>query len=261
MSCFAVELVRAALLAVPVDSSTGTGGLTQVLSRWSAEMPIWALWVSTVANGFVVVQMILVLVGVYQLWARRGERRQAEAAASALAQKAANYQAWQVVNSAQGKGGSGGRIDALQDLNQNAVSLAGVRLDGAWLERISLPGGRLSRASLRGANLRGADLHDADFSQADLTEADLVGADLRNANLRGATLAGAQLSTADIRSADLREIRDWQEIRSVSYLNIEAVRNAPPGFRQWVLERGGVEGTSATWAGHDPEHSKLFRAV
>ena len=39
------------------------------------------------------------------------------------------------------------------------------------------------------------------------------------------------------------------------------VDGAPAGFRQWVLERGGVEGTSATWAGHDPEHSKLFRAV
>ena len=33
--------------------------------------------------------------------------------------KQKHYQAWQVINSAQGKGGSGGRIDALEELHQD----------------------------------------------------------------------------------------------------------------------------------------------
>src|SRR5438309_2166833 len=35
--------------------------------------------------------------------------------------KQKHYQAWQVINTAQGKGGSGGRIEALQELNADGV--------------------------------------------------------------------------------------------------------------------------------------------
>src|SRR5579884_3419511 len=35
--------------------------------------------------------------------------------------KQRHYQAWQVINTAQGKGGSGGRIEALQELNEDGV--------------------------------------------------------------------------------------------------------------------------------------------
>jgi hypothetical protein len=41
--------------------------------------------------------------------------------------KQKHYQAWQVINTAQGKGGSGGRIEALQELNMDGVPLVGVR--------------------------------------------------------------------------------------------------------------------------------------
>ena len=40
--------------------------------------------------------------------------------------KQRHYQAWQVINTAQGKGGSGGRIEALQELNADGVPLVGV---------------------------------------------------------------------------------------------------------------------------------------
>ena len=50
--------------------------------------------------------------------------------------KAKHYQAWQVINSAHGNRGSGGRIDALRDLAQDGVSLAGVNLDRARLKRL-----------------------------------------------------------------------------------------------------------------------------
>src|SRR5262249_5971827 len=39
--------------------------------------------------------------------------------------KQKHYQAWQVVNTAQGKGGNGGRIEALEELNVDRVPLVG----------------------------------------------------------------------------------------------------------------------------------------
>jgi hypothetical protein len=46
--------------------------------------------------------------------------------------KQKHYQAWQVINTAQGKGGSGGRVAALQELNADGVPLVGVDLSGAF---------------------------------------------------------------------------------------------------------------------------------
>ena len=82
--------------------------------------------------------------------------RSANAAAAIQARKDSNLQAWQVINSAQGKGGSGGRADALHDLAKNGVSLAGVNVDGAWLEHVDLREASLQMASLMNANLHGA---------------------------------------------------------------------------------------------------------
>jgi hypothetical protein len=50
--------------------------------------------------------------------------------------KQKHYQAWQVINTAQGKGGSGGRIEALQELNADRVPLVGVDVSGAFLQGI-----------------------------------------------------------------------------------------------------------------------------
>lgn len=204
----------------------------------------WSVWLSIIANGTRVLELGVLGFAGYQVWANRGERQRAEAEAARVRQKAAEFQAWQVVNSAQGKGGSGGRIDALQDLNTHGVSLAGVRADGAWLERVQLPGAHLEASSFRGANLRGANLQRAFLGGADLADAALVGADLRGAVLKGATLRGALLATADLRGADLAQLLDWHEIRTMSYCNIDGIRNAPAGFRDWALEQGAVDALS-----------------
>ena len=52
--------------------------------------------------------------------------------------KLKHYQAWQVINTAQGKGGSGGRTDALHELNQDHVPLVGVDLSDAFLQNLDL---------------------------------------------------------------------------------------------------------------------------
>ena len=230
-------------------------------NSYSSEVPMWSFWLTAVANTLIIVQMMVVFAGVYQLWARREERRKAEAEAAALALKAANYQAWQVVNSAQGKGGSGGRIDALQDLNRNGISLAGVRLDGAWLEGIQLPGAHLPHAGLREANLSGADLQGANLMAADLTDANLVGANLRGAFLKGATVKGTQFGTADLAGADLQDLREWQGIRGASHADIEGVRNPPAGFKLWALEHGAVDATTPPSDDIDQNYSTHFRTL
>src|ERR1700740_1116372 len=47
--------------------------------------------------------------------------------------KLKHYQAWQVINTAQGKGGSGGRIEALTELNNDGQPLVGVDVSDAFL--------------------------------------------------------------------------------------------------------------------------------
>jgi pentapeptide repeat protein len=234
----------------PQPAGGGRGGTGQV--------PNWAFWLQQTWAG---AELLALLFAAYQLWARRAERRQAEAEAAAVALKAANYQAWSVVNTAQGKGGSGGRIDALQDLNRNGVSLAGVQLDSAWLVGIALPGARLDHASLRGAILTGANLQGANLEAADVTGADLRGADLRGAFLKGVALAEAQLGTADLRNADLENVRNWREIRSASYLQIEGVRHAPAGFCEWAIGEGAVEGMGPVGESAETGFSTHFKAV
>jgi hypothetical protein len=123
--------------------------------------------------------------------------------------KQAHYAAWQVINAAYGQHSNGGRIEALQDLNRDHVSLVGLAADHAYLASINLPKASLGDASLQGANLFGANLQGADLGNADLQEADLgranlQGANLGNANLQEAFLFGANLQGANLGNANLQ---------------------------------------------------------
>ena len=171
-----------------------------------------------------------------------------------------HYQAWQVINTAQGKGGSGGRIEALQELNADKVPLVGVDASAAFLQGIHLEHANLLRADLSAADLRGsvldaahldyANLHFANFrdsnlERAVLSNANLSDADLVDAHLAGAKLDGADLSSADLRNADLNSIA-WQQIAAIKSANIAGVKNAPTGFREWALKNGAVENATPT---------------
>ncbi len=170
-----------------------------------------------------------------------------------------HYQAWQVINTAQGKGGSGGRIEALQELNADKVPLVGVDASAAFLQGIHLEHANLLRADLSAADLRGsalasahldyANLHFANFrgsnlqravfSNANMSDTDLVGT-----NLDGAKLDGVDLSSADLRNADLQSIA-WQQIAAIKSANIAGIKNAPRGFREWALKNGAIENAAA----------------
>jgi uncharacterized protein YjbI with pentapeptide repeats len=177
------------------------------------------------------------------------------------ARKDSNYQAWQVINSAQGKGGSGGRPDALCDLNRNGISLAGVNLDGAWLEQVDLRGASLQMASFEHANLHGAQLQGATLTGANFRGATLVAASLAGASLQGADFTGARLSAADLSEADLYNAKGLRDC-TLAYTNIEGIRRAPSGFREWALEQGAVnQATESAEIPVDASHSTVFRRL
>ena len=168
--------------------------------------------------------------------------------------KQKHYQAWQVINTAQGKGGSGGRIEALQELDEDGVPLVGVDVSGAFLQGVRLPRAGLGRANFNGVDARSGDFQKADFTAANLhsgnfrrsdlagailQDADLGEADFCRANLSGADLAGATLDGADLGNTDLANIR-WQQIKSVKGTTLEQVRNAPPGLLEWAGQHGAI---------------------
>jgi hypothetical protein len=68
--------------------------------------------------------------------------------------KLRHYQAWQVINTAQGKGGSGGRIEALQELNEDKVPLVGVDVSSAFLQGLRLEHANLLRSDFSAATSR-----------------------------------------------------------------------------------------------------------
>ncbi|HEX6494607.1 MAG TPA: pentapeptide repeat-containing protein [Acidobacteriaceae bacterium] len=168
--------------------------------------------------------------------------------------KQKHYQAWQVINTAQGKGGSGGRIEALQELNSDGVPLVGVDVSSAFLQGLKLERANLLRSDFSAADLRRSDLQFADFTNANLhsanfresalehasfQSADMTDTDLWGSNLTGAKLDDADMSGADLRFADLRNIQ-WKQLKKVTAANIAGVKNAPNGFVEWALKNGAL---------------------
>jgi len=185
-----------------------------------------------------------VLIAVIFYFAESGDR---------LKQK--HYQAWQVINSAEGKGGNGGRIEALEELNADGISLVGVNLSSAFLMGVRLPKAKLARADFNGADARqailiGANIDDANLRTANFRQAQLQGAslarsflndaDLTGADLRNADLTAATLDNADLHGADLQGLK-WSSLQSVKGANIFGVTNAPAGFEAWMAANGAIK--------------------
>ncbi|MGA7130386.1 MAG: pentapeptide repeat-containing protein [Chthoniobacterales bacterium] len=196
-----------------------------------------------------------ILLGVILYFAESGDR-----------EKQKQYQAWQVINTAQGKGGSGGRKEALQELAADHVDLVGVDVSGAFLQGVQLPRANLARASLRSADLRSGVFDRADLDYADLTSANirngsfvktslqyamLADADLTGCNLGGADCEDTDFSRADLRNCDLKDIQ-WKGIKGLKLANLLSVKNAPEGFVAWALQQGAVQVES------DSEWEKLI---
>jgi hypothetical protein len=211
--------------------------------EWSLEWSAYYLSRWALLEVLEYLSVLSVLFAVIFYFAESGDR-----------QKQKHYQAWQVVNTAQGKGGSGGRIEALQELNLDRVPLVGVNAAGAFLQGIQLPHANLLRANLEAADLRDsnlqavdleyANLRSANFRQANLSGAKLEGADLSDADLVNADLHGADLGGVSLENADLRNVNfagaQWKDIKNIENANIHEVRNAPEGFAAWAIQHHAV---------------------
>ena len=216
--------------------------------EWGLEWLAYALGNWTLLEVLEYMGSFSVLVAVIFYFAESGDRV-----------KQRHYQAWQVINTAQGKGGSGGRIEALQELNADKVPLVGVDVSSAFLQSLNLKNANLLRSDFSSADLRNSNLAGVDFTLANLNSANLRGAaldhckcaqaDLRNTDLEGsslvgADLTGAELDDADLRGADLQDVM-WQQIKSIKGANVATVKNAPAGLVEWALKNGAVEQASA----------------
>ncbi|MGA9669226.1 MAG: pentapeptide repeat-containing protein [Terracidiphilus sp.] len=211
--------------------------------EWGLEWIAFALSNWTLLEVLEYLGSFSVLVAVIFYFAESGDRV-----------KQRHYQAWQVINTAQGKGGSGGRIEALQELNADNVPLVGVDVSSAFLQGLNLKNANLLRSDFSSADLRNANLIGVDFTLANLSAANLRGAvldhamciqaNLDNADLTGsslvsANLLGASLDGADMRGADLQDIQ-WQHLKSIDGANLAGVKNAPAGFMSWALAHGAI---------------------
>jgi uncharacterized protein YjbI with pentapeptide repeats len=137
--------------------------------------------------------------------------------------KQSHYEAWQVIDAAQGLEISYARIRALEDLAKDGVSLKGLSLPKANLEQISLVDINLKEANFKeaklqeanlkgstfeltqfqGANLLKANLQETFFLLAQLQQVNLCSANLQYADLQGVNLLEANLQRADLQGAYL----------------------------------------------------------
>jgi hypothetical protein len=169
--------------------------------RYWLDVPQWAyLWIVFWSQQWSFLRILdaagkfVIVVALFQWFSESGNRV-----------KERHYRAWDIVNSARGSTGDGGRRDALQDLNNDGVALANAPLSDAYLIGINLSRAMLNGASLKNANLAGAQLQGADLGTANLVNANLIGANLSEANLVAADLTGANLHGASLFKADLKE--------------------------------------------------------
>ncbi|MCP4263498.1 MAG: pentapeptide repeat-containing protein [Planctomycetes bacterium] len=135
---------------------------------------------------------LTILVAVIFYFAEAGNRR-----------KVRHYQAWQLIYAAQGKVNSSGRIEALQDLNKDGISLAGLDISQTNLQKIYLENADLSDANLAGADLTNANLAKANLEAAKLSKANLRRANLARANFHNAYLSGSNFYDANLAGAVL----------------------------------------------------------
>ena len=201
-------------------------GAAPRVSRWQRR--VWQ-WLHREAAPL---QAISVLIGMIAIVVSVTSESTSRSARDESARKQAHYVAWQLINSAHGQTGSGGRVEALQDLNRDHVTLGFLNVEGANLVGIDLPDAILPFANLRdaflgSANLRRAMLYEANLEHAYLGGAKLEDAYLARSNLTNALLYQANLRNADLQGANLRGADLELAILDGAWLTLADLRGVP----------------------------------
>ncbi|MGF1492120.1 MAG: pentapeptide repeat-containing protein [Microcoleaceae cyanobacterium] len=120
--------------------------------------------------------------------------------------KQSHYEAWQVIDSAQGLKISHARIKALEDLAKDGIGFKGLALPEANLEQIVLVDADFTEADLRGARLQEANMQGSKFELTQLEGASLWRANLQEAFFLLTQLQRVNLCSANLQNADLQGV-------------------------------------------------------
>jgi len=133
-------------------------------------------WVAWIAGVLTVASIVITAVGYY----READTRQ----------RAAIFNAWQIVAGMEEKRAEGGRAEALKELISHRESLAGVDLRGAILEKVDF-----SRTDMRMAKLS-----EVEFTACPMLQVNFTGTTLENGwFVAGCNLTGAGFNQTSIR--------------------------------------------------------------
>jgi uncharacterized protein YjbI with pentapeptide repeats len=194
--------------------------------------------------------------------------------------KQSRYQAWSAINSAQGNGGSGGRIDALQDLTQGCPEVGKIRRQEGIYQSIpnaiydnerfqnfladkvtyivgdcvDLNGLTASQAYLPNVQLEATKLRDANLQEANLQKANFKNADLTQANLRMATLVEANFSRAILEKANFN-FMEKGEAKEIKVVNLKEADFREANLKGAKLQLANLE--NANLQGANLENANL----
>ena len=134
--------------------------------------------------------LVALVVWVYPGCQERKQAAENSKQAAADARKSRHYVAWQTINSALGKPGNAGRVDALQDLNQDGIQLDGISLSG----NVVLVG----PLNLTNASMTHADFSDGTYEKVNFSRANLYSSKWSNVLCDGCNFQGASFWAATI---------------------------------------------------------------
>ena len=187
----------------------------------------WVLYILSQMALFEILDILSklsVLVGVIFFVREAGDRTEQK-----------HLDAWRVIVSMRNQPGNGGRIGALQSLNEDKVALMGIEVQRAYLSLVNLKEANLQEANFSGsalfkANFEKAVLHRAVFGCISQTVLERKCTDLYKANFQAANLSNAYLS------GDLRDTN----FVDASLLDAQLVKVNLQGAN---LERADLKGT------------------
>ncbi len=119
--------------------------------------------------------------------------------------KARHFQAWQVINTATGQTGSGGRELAIRDLIKDDVPMAGINIENAWLQYADLSNGDFNNSNFKNTRISGVEFMKANFTYAKFTNSVLIDIDFSDAVLEGVDFTNTQMFRLNLSGANLNK--------------------------------------------------------
>jgi hemoglobin-like flavoprotein/uncharacterized protein YjbI with pentapeptide repeats len=157
-----------------------------------------------------------------------------------------HYQAWSIIDAAHGVKVSYARILALQDLNEDSISLRGLDVPGGEFIDINLPSCNLSAANLSGTDFSNANLSHANLDKANLSRAKLSGANLNHATLSFTNMSYGNLSNANLKGANL--ICSDLSHASLAGANLKNASLSGANFKDAYLSGANLKGAQVSIA-------------